>query len=265
MTVGTGPVCVRPFKDGESNGGATSRGVTAKTITIVAVTQNPAQTATQKQQGGTPPKNNSTGETGTMEDALHDIFAAYSHVVRDVGTHDRAEVRAVVGRRRSRPARRRAAGRGLQAVRGARDHSDRARRAHHQGRAGRIPRDVEHDHHRQGAQAAAVPLGSGRSGCGRGERGRVRRQATRREEGRVRGERGLQEDEPHDRRLYPPAVFDAEEVVRARRSRSRAERSHRTRSSSTRATARPSATRPPRRNRRPRSSPSSKTSASPPW
>ena len=88
---------MRPFKDGESNGGATSRGVTGKTITIVAVTQNPEQTATQKQQGGTPPKNNSTGATGTMEDALHDTFAAYSHVVRDVGTHDRAEVRAVVG------------------------------------------------------------------------------------------------------------------------------------------------------------------------
>ena len=85
VSVGTGPVCVRPFENGESNGGATSRGVTAKTITIVAVTQNPEQTATQKQQGGTPPKNNNTGETGTMEDALHDIFAAYGHVYETWG------------------------------------------------------------------------------------------------------------------------------------------------------------------------------------
>ena len=64
---------------------ARDRGVTAKTITIVAVTQNPAQTATQKQQGGTPPKNNNTGETGTMEDALHDLFAAYGHVYETWG------------------------------------------------------------------------------------------------------------------------------------------------------------------------------------
>ena len=85
VSVGTGPVCVRPFEDGEKNGGATVRGVTAKTITIVAVTQNPAQTATQKQQGGTPPKNNNTGETGTMEDALHDLFAAYGHVYETWG------------------------------------------------------------------------------------------------------------------------------------------------------------------------------------
>ncbi len=85
VSVGTGPVCVRPFEDGEKNGGATARGVTGKTITIVAVTQNPAQTATQKQQGGTPPKNNVTGETGTMEDALHDLFAAYGHVYETWG------------------------------------------------------------------------------------------------------------------------------------------------------------------------------------
>jgi hypothetical protein len=84
-TKGTGPVCVRPFAKGEKNGGATARGVTGSTITIVAVTQNAEQTATQKQQGGTPPKNNATGDTGTMEDALHDRSG------------DRAEVRAVVG------------------------------------------------------------------------------------------------------------------------------------------------------------------------
>ena len=58
VTQGTGPVCVRPFANGEKNGGATARGVTGSTITVVAVTQNAEQTATQKQQGGTPPKNN---------------------------------------------------------------------------------------------------------------------------------------------------------------------------------------------------------------
>ncbi|HXY91140.1 MAG TPA: ABC transporter substrate-binding protein [Acidimicrobiia bacterium] len=85
VTVGSGPVCVRPFGKGERNGGATARGVTAKTITIVAVTQNPEQTALQKQQGGTPPTNNSTGQTGTMEDALHDLFAAYEHAYETWG------------------------------------------------------------------------------------------------------------------------------------------------------------------------------------
>ncbi len=85
MSKGTGPVCVRPFEQGDSNGGATSRGVTKGTITVVAVTQNPEQTAVQKQQGGTPPKSNSTGATGTMEDALHDILAAYSHVYETWG------------------------------------------------------------------------------------------------------------------------------------------------------------------------------------
>src|SRR5262245_40301883 len=36
-TVGAGPYCVRPFEDGEDNGGATAKGVTADSIKIVAV------------------------------------------------------------------------------------------------------------------------------------------------------------------------------------------------------------------------------------
>ena len=48
-TVGTGPFCVRPFEDGEDNGGATSRGVTADAVKIVAVLPSDARSEAQKQ------------------------------------------------------------------------------------------------------------------------------------------------------------------------------------------------------------------------
>lgn len=63
----TGPVCVRPFEDGEDNGGSTSRGVTADAITVVYLV--PAADAT-----GQTSSNRATGDAGNDRDAFHDII-----------------------------------------------------------------------------------------------------------------------------------------------------------------------------------------------
>jgi hypothetical protein len=83
--VGNGPVCVAPFAEGDDNGGATARGVTADAIVVVAVTPNDEQTAIQVEQGGTPPRHQVTGQVGTMEDALTDLLAAYSEIYETWG------------------------------------------------------------------------------------------------------------------------------------------------------------------------------------
>ena len=67
--VGGGGVCVRPFKAGEDNGGATSPGVTKDKITIVAVFNKDPVTSS-------PPKKLVTGANGTMWDAYHDLLVA---------------------------------------------------------------------------------------------------------------------------------------------------------------------------------------------
>jgi hypothetical protein len=82
-TVTSGPYCVAPAPD--DNGGATARGVTADTVKVVVLTQNRAQAAVQGGQGGTPPKNEATGEEGTDEDAVNDLWAPYSHVYESWG------------------------------------------------------------------------------------------------------------------------------------------------------------------------------------
>src|SRR5262249_49296672 len=45
--VGGGPVCVRPFKQGEDNGGATYSGVTPSSIKVVAVLPTPERAQSQ--------------------------------------------------------------------------------------------------------------------------------------------------------------------------------------------------------------------------
>ena len=42
-SVGMGPLCVRPFEAGDDNGGATSQGVTATSIKLVAVLPSPSR------------------------------------------------------------------------------------------------------------------------------------------------------------------------------------------------------------------------------
>jgi hypothetical protein len=65
---GQGPVCVKPWSEGDDNGGATSPGVTADTITLVALVPSEAQaTATGATQRSTKAK-------GKYQDAFHDLL-----------------------------------------------------------------------------------------------------------------------------------------------------------------------------------------------
>ena len=77
-TMGTGGICVKPWKQGDDNGGATYRGVTADSIRIVAVVPNEQQITVQAQQGGTPPTDRVTGERGSYRDAVYDYFLPYA-------------------------------------------------------------------------------------------------------------------------------------------------------------------------------------------
>jgi hypothetical protein len=64
-TVGGGPLCVNPWSDGDDNGGATSRGVTATSVKVVVLTPTPEQEAAQTARGGALPRNQATGGRGT--------------------------------------------------------------------------------------------------------------------------------------------------------------------------------------------------------
>jgi hypothetical protein len=72
--VGGGPLCVRPFEAGENNGGATSPGVTAKSIKVVAILPTPARS--QSQALAAQLNNLATASRGTWEDAIHDYLVA---------------------------------------------------------------------------------------------------------------------------------------------------------------------------------------------
>lgn len=74
-TVGAGPFCVRPFEEGEDNGGATSRGVSADAITIVAVL--PSEQRSIAQQQTAPPRNRGDNTITTWGDMVHDYIGAY--------------------------------------------------------------------------------------------------------------------------------------------------------------------------------------------
>jgi hypothetical protein len=73
-TVGGGPICVKPWKDGDDNGGATYQGVTADTVKLVALLPNEAQRINP---AGSSPTNEATGEKGNYEDAVHDVLLSY--------------------------------------------------------------------------------------------------------------------------------------------------------------------------------------------
>jgi hypothetical protein len=72
--VGGGPVCVRPFEQGESNGGATSPGVTATSIRVVAVLPTPQRSEAQAVAAQL--NNLASNTRGTWEDAIHDYLVA---------------------------------------------------------------------------------------------------------------------------------------------------------------------------------------------
>jgi hypothetical protein len=63
--VGAGPACVRPFADGEKNGGATATGVTADSVKVVAVI--PATQHLNQQNSPAPPRDYADNELSTLE------------------------------------------------------------------------------------------------------------------------------------------------------------------------------------------------------
>jgi hypothetical protein len=91
MLVGEGPVCVKPWKAGSDNGGATSRGATADRVTVVFVLPNEQQRAGLSAAAGTAPVNRATGAPGTLEDAVHDymlpLLQYYETWGRDIDVH----------------------------------------------------------------------------------------------------------------------------------------------------------------------------------
>jgi len=66
--VGGGPVCVKPWKDGADNGGATAQGVTKDKVTIVAVLPNDQQL----QSDPVKPKHLADKSASNYENAIHD-------------------------------------------------------------------------------------------------------------------------------------------------------------------------------------------------
>lgn len=73
--VGGGPVCVRPWRDGADNGGATTLGVTADAVTVVVIVPTGTQLV-QVGSGGSLPVNRADNSTGTFQDAVHDYVSA---------------------------------------------------------------------------------------------------------------------------------------------------------------------------------------------
>ena len=76
------PPCTRPLKDGESNGGATAKGVTADSIKVVVLVGTPEQQAAERNRpGGSSPIDRGTGGPGSTEDSYRDWneVLAYSY------------------------------------------------------------------------------------------------------------------------------------------------------------------------------------------
>jgi hypothetical protein len=75
--VGGGPLCVKPWEQGDDNGGKTAQGVTTDRVEVVVVVPNDQQIEIQAQQGGTPPQNRTDMSRGRYEDAVHDYLLPY--------------------------------------------------------------------------------------------------------------------------------------------------------------------------------------------
>ena len=65
---------MRPFKAGEDNGGATSKGVTKDSIKVVAVLPTAERSSAQALAAQL--NNRETNSKGTWEDAIHDYLVA---------------------------------------------------------------------------------------------------------------------------------------------------------------------------------------------
>jgi hypothetical protein len=82
-TVGSGPGCVRPFEDGEKNGGATAKGVTGDSVKVVAVIPS-IERSTQQSQAA-PPVHRNDNSASSWENAVHDYLYAYHNFYEQWG------------------------------------------------------------------------------------------------------------------------------------------------------------------------------------
>ena len=89
--IGGGPVCVKAWKAGAKNGGATAQGVTAKKITVVALVPNEEQLKADP----VSPKHRADNSASTIQDALYDYMLPDDALLRDVGPRHRGQVRHV--------------------------------------------------------------------------------------------------------------------------------------------------------------------------
>jgi hypothetical protein len=85
--VGDGPACVKPWKVGDNNGGATTRGVTKDRIKVLFYHPNDQQFSTDPVK----PMNRSTGTTGNYRDGVSDYLLPemrfYETWGRDIEAH----------------------------------------------------------------------------------------------------------------------------------------------------------------------------------
>jgi len=85
--VGTGPLCVNPWPEGEDNGGATAPGVTADSVKVVVYYGNEQMAAAERAAGGRLPVNRVTGEPGTWPDNFTEFAEVMQYAVDTYGTY----------------------------------------------------------------------------------------------------------------------------------------------------------------------------------
>jgi hypothetical protein len=74
QVVGGGPICVKPWKAGADNGGATARGVTEDAVTVVAIVPNAQQNAADVAQAQAFPTNRATNQPASYADGINDVL-----------------------------------------------------------------------------------------------------------------------------------------------------------------------------------------------
>ena len=188
--VGNGPVCVKPWKDGADNGGATvARRHQRPHPGRTRIIPNDQQLSMV---GGATPMKRADNSKGTYQDAIHDYLLAAMKFYETYGRDIEMRYYVVHGPGRGRPARRRGGDQGREALRGDGPRTHRPRRVRHRDGQREDPRLRLRHHHAEGARPGSLPMGAERHAGGRDQLDRGDRQATRREEGPVR--RGRRED-----------------------------------------------------------------------
>ena len=86
-SIGTGPLCVNPWKAGAKNGGATATGVTATEVKVVVYVPTDAQFAAERAAGGSGPVNQVTGQPGKWQDNFADFDEVYQYAIEQFGTY----------------------------------------------------------------------------------------------------------------------------------------------------------------------------------